>query len=238
MDSKNHVTEILAAYALNILDATEAAHVEAHLAVCTHCQEELAAYQEVTGLLAFAAPVVTPSPAAKQRLLLEIENSGETAAAPPTQQDSKWHLWRNWFEKRPIWQPVLVLLILLLFISNFQLRQKLVDASHPATFGTVTLSGTEISTAATGLIIVSADGQHGTLIVQDLPILQENETYQAWLIKEGQTTSGAVFNVNEDGYRAVWLQSSDPLASYNSFAVTIEPAEGSPAPTGEKVLSN
>ncbi|VAW41286.1 hypothetical protein MNBD_CHLOROFLEXI01-1674 [hydrothermal vent metagenome] len=239
MDSESHITELLAAYALNILDATEAAQVAAHLADCTHCQEELVAYQEVTGLLALAAPAVTPPPSAKQQLMLQIgETEKSTRTAVTTPKPPWWKNWRNGFTKRPIWQPVLVVVMLLLLISNFQLRQRLVDANRPARFGTVTLSDTESNTAATGLIIVSADDQHGTLIVQDLPTLPEDKAYQIWLIKEEQPASGAVFNVDEDGYRAVWLKSPEPLGSYTDFAITIEPAEGSPTPTGEEVLSN
>ena len=71
MNTENHITEQLAAFALNILDASEAAQVEAHLANCAVCQEELQAYQEVTGLLALALPTVTPPPSLKAQLLVE-----------------------------------------------------------------------------------------------------------------------------------------------------------------------
>jgi anti-sigma-K factor RskA len=251
MDSETHVTEMLAAYALNILDATEASHIEAHLAGCLSCQQELTTYQELIGLLALAAPAVTPPPSAKRQLMAQIEigelgESVKTASTPSRGQAVTvlkveapwWQNWRNWFTKRPIWQPVFVIAMFLLFISNFQLRQRLDDANHPARFGTVTLSSTEVSQTATGLVIISEDGEHGTLIVQDLPTLDESETYQIWLIKNSQPTAGAIFNVDETGYRAVWLKSPEPLANYNNFAITIEPAEGSANPTGEKVLSN
>ena len=244
MKPENHVTDQLAAYALSLLDATEAAQVEAHLATCASCQQELYAYREVTGLLALAAPTVTPPPALKQQLLQEIEDDLETAASTrPTPsstepQTSWWETLRNWFQKRPLWQPALVLVLLVLVISNFQLRQRLEDANRPANFGTVTLTATEEGASASGVLIISADGEHGTLVVQELPQLPETEGYQLWLVKDGQRISGPVFNVAEDGYRAVWVQSPDPLGSYETFGITIEPAEGSPGPTGEKVLGN
>ena len=242
MKPENHVTDQLAAYALNILDVAEAEQVAAHLATCSSCQETLHAYREVTGLLALAAPEVTPPATLKQRLLQDLrEPDSATAVTParPSPSARSWLTrWRRWFQKRPLWQPVLVLVLIILLISNFQLRQQLGDATNPAGFGTITLTGTEVSGAATGIIIISSDGEHGTLVVQDLPVLQETEAYQLWLVKEEQRTSGAVFNVDEDGYRAVWLQSPDPLASYERFGITIEPAGGSPGPTGDRVLGN
>lgn len=241
MEPETHVTDQIAAYALNILDTAEAAQVGTHLADCASCQQELTAYEEVTGLLALTIPNVTPSPTLKAKLLVEISEKQarhKTAVPPKKTQNSTLSNWRNWFQKRPFWQPVLVVALLLLLISNFQLRQRLDEASTPANFGTVTLSGTEAGTHATGIIIISADGEHGTLVVQNLPQLPENEAYQLWLIKDGQRTSGGLFNVDEDGYRALWVGSTDPLDSYQKFGVTIEPAEGSPGPTGDKVLGN
>ena len=243
MKPESHVTDQIPAYALNIMAAAEAAEVAAHLTTCTACQSELQTYEALMGDLAMAVPQVTPPPNLKAQLLQEIkEDEAETAVSqstsPAKPQTSWWHSWRKWLQKRPLWQPVLVVVLLLLLISNFQLRQQLDDAATPANFGTVTLSGTEFSAGGTGIIIISADGEHGTLVVQNLPVLPETETYQLWLRKDNQRTDGGTFDVDADGYRAYWVQAPDPLDSYENFGVTIEPAGGSPGPTGDKVLGN
>ena len=248
MKPETHVTDQISAYALNILDAADAAEVEAHLADCPACQQELRDYEELVGVLAWATPRVSPSPHLKTRLLQEVSQPSVkstpdvlSAAAPPPSSHSQagwWTSWRRWFQKRPLWQPALVLVLLVLLISNFQLRQQLQETSRPAGFGTVTLSDPEQDSQATGLIIISDDGLHGTFIAQNLPVIPETEAYQLWLIKDGQRTSGGVFTVNEAGYRAVWLDSEDPLASYEDFDVTLEPAGGSYYPTGKTVLDN
>ncbi len=232
-ETHGHINDQLAAYALNILDTPETAQIEAHLVACVACREELQAYQEVIGLLALTLPTAAPPPGLKGQLLQKID--AEQKGAQPARW---WRNWQGWFVKRPFWQPVLAVVLILLLISNWQLRQQLNDATTPANFGTVTLTGTEVYATATGILIISADGEHGTLVVQNLPVLPETEAYQLWLIKDGQRTSGALFNVAEDGYRAVWVQSPEPLSSYVNFGVTIEPADGSPGPTGNKVLGN
>lgn len=239
ISSETHVTEQLAAYALNLLTDDEAAQVAAHLVICATCQAELDAYQEITGLLTLATPTVLPPATLKARLMQEIgakEDGGETAVRVSAQPRQPFN-WRGWFGRRTIWQPVLALALIILLISNFQLRQQLDDTRTPANFGTVTLSS-ETSTEATGLIIISGDGEYGTLIVQNLAQLPEAQAYQLWLIKDGQRTSGGLFNVSEDGYLAKIIYSPEPLAHYQNFGITIEPAEGSPGPTGEKVLGS
>ncbi|MBK8903007.1 MAG: anti-sigma factor [Anaerolineaceae bacterium] len=251
MNIETHITDQLAAYALNILDADEAAEAAAHLESCPVCQQELQTYQELVGLMATAVPSVAPPLTLKQRLMHDIrqEKQVETVVplqspkpiVPPTSAPAKTRWWvtlRDWFQQRPILQPVLLLLVALLLVSNFQLRQRLAEADHPAGFGTVTLTSIAANDPGTGILIISADGMHGTLVVQELPVLPETQTYQLWLIKDGHPTSGGMFNVGEDGYHAIWVGSDDPLASYEDFALTIEPAEGSAYPTGSPVLNN
>jgi hypothetical protein len=48
--------------------------------------------------------------------------------------------------------------------------------------------------------------------------------------------SGAVFSVDEDGYRGLEIESDEPLQDFESFGITVEPAGGSPGPTGDRVL--
>ncbi len=240
MKPESHVTDQIAAYALNILEAAEATEVAAHLTACPACQAELQAYEALVGELAVTIPQIDPSPSLKTQLLQEVNHAGATAVAPPPAKPrpSPQPRWRTWFQKRPLWQPVLVVVLVLILISNFQLRQRLDEATTPANFGTVTLTSAEENSSATGIIIITADGQHGTLVVQNLPTLPETEAYQLWLVKDGQRTDAGVFNVDEDGYRAYWVHAPEPLGSYENFGITIEPASGSPGPTGDKVLGN
>jgi anti-sigma-K factor RskA len=100
----------------------------------------------------------------------------------------------------------------------------------------VSLTGTDAAPGATGTIVISQDGEHGTLVVDGLPPLDEAFQYQLWLIKDGQRTDGGVFSVDSEGYGALWVSSPAPLSSFPAVGITIEPAGGSPGPTGDKVL--
>ncbi len=109
-------------------------------------------------------------------------------------------------------------------------------ATAPESMQVVAMAGTEVAPDAEGTLVISGDGEYGTLVVDGLPALDQAHQYQLWLIRDGQRTSGGVFSVNEEGYGALLISSEAPLSSYPSFGITVEPAGGSPGPTGDKVL--
>jgi hypothetical protein len=129
-------------------------------------------------------------------------------------------------------------LILVLGAANLLLWNQLqaVTRTLQSTLQVVTLNGTDFKPDATGLMIVGGQGNVGALIVDRMPVLDDAYEYQLWMIGEGGRVNGGVFNVSEDGYGVKYIHSPDPLLSYDSFGITIEPAGGSASPTGDKVL--
>jgi anti-sigma-K factor RskA len=246
MDKEQHVIDLIPAYAINCLDEEEAVFVEQHLVECAQCRNELRAYQEVAAQLAYVNPQVDPPASVKQRLMVQARASQASRTKSQSKDDSSWveGLRRmlsplNTRRFVPVWGIASLLLILILAISNFFLWRQVSDLRanpQPAVLQVVDLQGTETVPQGVGVLVISRDGRHGTLVVDNLPELDPDHEYQLWLIKDGQRTSGALFSVGEDGYGSKWVSSPDPLVSYSSFGVTIEPAGGSPGPTGEKVL--
>lgn len=222
------IKDLLPAYALGSLDAAEAAQVAAHLATCPACRDELSAYETVTDLLATAVPFTTPPPALKSKLMARTQ----TAVRPPVptrQQSIKERLQSLWH--RPRWQAALAVAMLALVVTALFIWQQ----NRPATLSQFTLTATEYAPGAAGLISLAADGT-ATLTITNLPPLTAEQQYQLWLIRDGERDSGAVFSVNADGSAQVSIQVARPLTAYSAFGITIEPAGGSPGPTGERVL--
>lgn len=52
--SHDAVADLLGAHALDAVDPDEAAHIEAHLATCPRCDDELRSYRDVTAMFAFS----------------------------------------------------------------------------------------------------------------------------------------------------------------------------------------
>jgi anti-sigma-K factor RskA len=70
-----------------------------------------------------------------------------------------------------------------------------------------------------------------------LPPLAPDRAYQLWLVnKDGQRVSGGVFSVDAEGYGWLKVWTPQPLGVYQRAGITVEPLDGSPGPTGARVL--
>ncbi len=242
MDGNFHVIDQLAEYALGSLSPEEMRQVEGHLRHCADCLAELAAYQAVVGRLPLVVPQVAPPPSLKQAILRQV--GAETPARrPKARMEKAGLLGRLGFLVHPVpaWGLVATVLLLIALLAGnlflLQRNQALQQAALPNNgFRVVAMQSTDFAPQASGWIVVSADGKAGTLIVQGLPRLPNQQQYQLWLIKDGQRKSGGVFSVDHDGYASLWVYSLQPLVDYQQFGITVEPSGGSPGPTGAKVL--
>jgi anti-sigma-K factor RskA len=78
----------------------------------------------------------------------------------------------------------------------------------------------------------NADSQTGLLYARGFPALEAGQGYQLWLARDGQRVSGGIFQVDEAGDGALLFRTSEPIDQYTRAGITVEPVEGSPAPTG------
>lgn len=232
MTGNTHVLESLPAYALSSLDEDEARQVSEHLAGCHICRAELNAFQKVANQVAFAAPDAIPSENLRRRFIERIGGIKSTRHQREVYQAPKRLI--------PIGGLIGALLIFLLLASNLLLWQRLNNLevlSGPMGMRAITLQNTESAPDASGFVIISSDGLEGVLVVDELPALDADYEYQLWLEKNGGITSGAVFPVDETGYRGLRIEAPQSLLSYSSVRVTIEPVGGSDSPTGDTVLN-
>jgi anti-sigma-K factor RskA len=232
---EGHVYDLLPGYALGCLDASEERQVAEHLESCEHCRAELQRYNWVVAELPMALETSAPSPELKGRILSRARQSDQPAQPTPSAWD---RFWGSLQRSAPAWGLAGLALVLILALSNILLWQRLerVESGGQETLRTVALAATDYSPGATGELVISRDGEYGVLVVDGLPALAQDRQYQLWLIQDGRRTSGGVFTVNPEGYGVLYISSPNPLASYQAVGVTIEPAGGSPGPTGEKVL--
>jgi anti-sigma-K factor RskA len=112
-------------------------------------------------------------------------------------------------------------------------QERLLDAI--AGGGTVThLEGTSAAPRAHAAVIHSADGRGSFMLVSNLPALPEGQEYQVWNIKDSSPAGAGVFSSGGMDDQLVILASD--LRGADAIGVSIEPAGGSPAPTGAIVL--
>lgn len=99
----------------------------------------------------------------------------------------------------------------------------------------VPLPGTEAAPAAAGRIY--SDGQAGLLVLQGLAALSDDQIYQLWLIPaDGAPVPSGLIAVAERGTTLYDLSLPGVVSDFAAVGLSIEPAGGSPAPTGPIVL--
>lgn len=86
-----------------------------------------------------------------------------------------------------------------------------------------------------GVLYVAPDHQHWYLTIEDLTPCSEGRAYQLWFVPaDGEPVSAGIFDVS-DGVRVELSSNRMPKAT-RAVTVTLEPAGGSPVPTGPAVL--
>jgi anti-sigma-K factor RskA len=231
MVENTHVFDALPAFALGSLEEGEARSVSEHLAGCSLCRRELSSFQEVASQLALAAPEAVPSGDLKQRLLERVQGVRQAPTQP---------LHRRLLQRLlPFGAIAGLFLILALTAATILLWQRLNQMevlTGPHGMRAIVLHSSELAPESSGFVIIGADGLNGVLVVDRMPPLAPGQEYQLWLERDGQSTSGGVFPVDESGYRGVRIAAPLSLLEYTAVRVTIEPAGGSAAPTGEQIL--
>ncbi len=235
LEFDGHVIDFLPAFVLDALTADEKDRVAEHLAICAVCLAEFTRLQQVADELPLAVTLSTPPPHIKDKLIYTI-HSRQMKSREATEHLPFWERLGNILRVR---LPALGLaLIVLLALGNLLLwRQINLTARNSSTpMRVVALANTQNSAKAIGTLVMDPEGKYGTLVVDNLPVLDPAKQYQIWLLKGTERTSGGVFSVNGEGYASLEIVAPSPLVRYNAIGVTIEPYGGSPGPTGAKVL--
>ena len=245
------IDDMLPAYAVNGLDEADRALVEAHLLSCER-HEDAGAWGDVALRLADLAPEVTPPEGLRARILgiphavpepvapvemaPPVVSAPEPRAAPPAPvQDS---------DDRTSTAPTP--------IRGFRLPYALaaVFAALAVFFGgwtAVLLTGGGDDDTPTALAASTAEGgieasasfieaeQVALVRFSGLTPLPEGSDYQLWAIGPGQDPTPAGILTVEGG--SVLSSVAGQFETGWTFAVTIEPEGGSPAPTSDPIVA-
>ena len=232
------VMELLTAYALDALEPEETIRVIQLLQEQPELRRTLAKLRATADALPYALPEATPPLELRQRTLDRA--LGRVQMAPPIVADAGQRLRR--------WVIALGLVALIALVAAGIAWQQL--ASARAEIASLRQRQQQLAeTVARSVSLVKLQGDtgqgsvvrtpNGSLVfAANLPPLPEDRVYQLWLI-EGQEApvSGGTFTVDAQGNALVSLRPGAPLPSANTFAVTNEPAGGSPGPTTPPLIA-
>lgn len=226
-----------------------------HLRICPVCEELAGQFRGVAELLPDALAVEPVSPDLKSRVLAQAaaetgRNTDRTPPrmAPPRQRRFGW-LWPAGGSPLPaVAMAVLVMAVLGLSAWNMVLRQNVwerdqVLLQHQAVIRTLVaggqvhqVRGTEAAPEAAAVLIQNPGRGDSVLIVTGLASLPAGMEYQVWRIA-GQDLApigAGTFSILDSNAHLVTIPIN--FSPTEAIGVSVEPAGGSPAPTGDIVL--
>jgi anti-sigma-K factor RskA len=258
--NRDEIAELAAGYALGALDAEARARFEALLAADD--AEAIAALRDfegaVAGLAAETAEI--PPPAVKAALMAKIDAEGRSREAvvrtlssvkPDRPRRLTWTLVFSGAMVAGIAAIAVGLVVSAAYDRRLtqlaqeaaalkqeaERQQSVVALLRDAATQVVALSGLEPAPGAKARMLWHATAG-GLLVAQGLPPAPEGQAYELWAIAgKGAPVPAGVFTVDAKGVGSLRVAPIQAAGAVDTFAVTLEPAAGVPAPTGAIYLA-
>lgn len=226
--------QLIGPYALDSLEADDRSRFEAHLALCEQCRVELVGFLSTAARLG-EAEARTPPPALRERVLAMASSTAqEHPVVTALAQRSRI---RRVLPRVALAAAVAVAVVGIGgFIAEQQRADDLsVEQSHLITVmsarDTTTTEGT-VAGGGTLRVIASPSKDAAVVVGASLSRLGPDRTYQVWRMHDGHPTSVGLLG------RGSGLLYVDGIKGAEAFAVSVEPAGGSPQPTSDPIASS
>ena len=217
---------LIAPYVLGALTADELRVVRAHILSCDECMIEADGYaRDASSLLLTVDPAPVPE-GFEDRVFARVTDERAVPSTAPRRK-RRWSL-------AAVMSVVLLIATVALGVALLDTRNDLAESERvlAAVVGTegLELTGTN---GAVAKMVPTDDGS--VFVASGLPEPPEGRTYQLWLMRGDEVTSGGTFD-SSDGFARVEVPRS--VEQFERAAVTVEPAGGSEEPTSEPVMAS
>ena len=228
--------EMIPARALSALDAAEERALNEHLENCSDCRKELEDWQATAAAMSLASDPAEPSPQVRERILSEVRKD-LTADVIPFKSTPRRNLWSSFGSLGAIAAVVLFAALSIGLAVLWRQNQRLardrefVELVNTPGAKVSELKGVDAAQSTTAKLAYDRNGR-AILIASKLPNVPQGKAYQLWFIVGNKPPMPGKTFVPDSGGNAV-LNDEMPREAVdaNVFAITVEPASGSNAPT-------
>ena len=230
--------ELKDAYVLGALPDEERREFEGYLASHPERHAEIDELSTVAGLLALSPQEQEPSPELRRRIMDVV---GAEAVRPRADRRSWLTKVRGYLSAQNLALGAAALLVIGLFSWNMLLQAEMQTLqgrvqslqSQPQEPQMVELGGAGTEQGARAELL-TLEGDRAVLVVEDMPPVPADKTYQIWVIEDDVPKPSGLFKPAEGTVAAVV---EHPIDEADVVAVTVEPEGGSPKPTSEPMLA-
>jgi len=257
-DAHDALADLAAPYVLGVLTGAEREAFVAHLQTCALCRQEVASLAPVVEGLPQTLDQAPLPPALRARVLAAATGNEIAFRQPARSRPSYWTGWlaaaatlaaialgavawnsrtdaarlRGELATAREREAALDRQIVALQASAAYAQQT-AAVLRAADLGRVELAGQTGARDATGRILWSAS-QGVVFVATNLPPLPPGRVYQLWVVIADKPRSAGVVVPDAAGHLTVI--NTEPVAAHPTFALTVEPEGGRPAPTGPMLL--
>jgi anti-sigma-K factor RskA len=251
----------LALYAMHSLESADLSRISGHLGSCISCRTELQRIRTDLAAVALTAPEIAPSPRVRERLFSEIGEQSIHQLGSSPKPAAAAH--PRWWAATYTGALMLAIAAGLLWTENARLRFQLTalrqvlqqeqsqhqqeqttleNASHVlamlnsrSTMRVRMMAGPAKREPQAEAFYSREQGRL-LLMASNLRSLPEHKAYQLWILPmQGAPISAGILKPDAQG-TAMMMVPQAPAVEAKGFALTVEPEEGSPAPTSNPVL--
>lgn len=258
--SHDELRELSGGYALDALSDADRRLFEAHLSTCAECAGEVRDLRAVASGLAQAVPQVGPPAPLRARVLGAVAASPRSDAGPPARRSIVLPLLTaaaaiaaiavglyavSLQQRIRVLEEELRLAStraaaidrqLIVYRAASDRAQQIRAILSAADLRRIDLAGQKAAPTAFGRALWSPS--QGLVVAFDrLPPTSSDRVYQLWVIPPGGAPiSAALLELQADG-TAITLATPGTSSRVGTVAVTLEPAGGVPAPTGDMIVA-
>jgi anti-sigma-K factor RskA len=249
MSTHEELKATAAGYVLGSLDPEERRAFESHLAGCAECSAEVASLWPVVGALATVVPQVTPRAEVRDRILSAAVVEAEAGSTPFPESRV-----RTLHDRRPpaalVWLPLAAAIVIAVAAAVYVVRLQRQLGDLQARFDQA--QATTAVLAAPDLARIDLQGQpvapdararalwsrsRGLVFTAaNLPPAPPGKSYQVWVVTAQAPISAGLLTPDSSGVGTQYYLTPADIAPPVAVAVTLEPAGGVAAPTGERYL--
>jgi hypothetical protein len=231
-----------ALYVLGKLDPGELERFQAHLEGCRQCRTELEELEGLPAVLLEAAPAEPPPPELRARTLSAVREAAgyEGPVEPPVPEPAAMADVRE-LRPRSRWAPLAAAaaLVLVAILGVATVR----TLTRPAATVLAMVDPEGGGGSGEGRFTDTSTGRTFVVEVEGLEPAPEGSFYELWAVgpqdtpESPQRVSLSTFDVGDDGRARVSGVTAAVASVYPGIGVTLEPDDGNPARTGDRVLA-